>query len=182
MSRWFSSYGLGEVAPDLLIGAYPQDEEDVEALERNGIVRVLNLVEDGEYGPGARAIVEQRYARAGIVEERLSLPDYGSLPPEALDRATELVNAWLDEGARCYVHCRAGWQRSAAVAAAVVALRAGADIGSALHAVQTRRPSASPLPHQREDLARWWEARQTRGRDEDLGIEPERASEPQPQG
>jgi len=57
------------------------------------------------------------------------------------------------------VHCRAGWQRSAAVAAAVVAVRDGLDIDEALAYVQARKPSADPLPHQREDLRRWWAAR-----------------------
>jgi len=57
------------------------------------------------------------------------------------------------------VHCRAGWQRSAAVAAGVVALHEGMGIDEALAYVQTRKPSADPLPHQREDLRRWWRTR-----------------------
>ncbi len=69
------------------------------------------------------------------------------------------VLSWLDAGVRSYVHCRAGWQRSAAVAAGVVALRQGLDIDAALELVQARKPSAEPLPHQREDLRRWSEAR-----------------------
>jgi predicted protein tyrosine phosphatase len=69
------------------------------------------------------------------------------------------VNAWLGEGMRVYVHCRAGWQRSAAVAAGVVAMREELDIATALERVQLRKPSADPLPHQREDLQRWWEER-----------------------
>ena len=60
---------------------------------------------------------------------------------------------------RIYVHCRAGWQRSAAVAAGVVALRRGIDIDAAVRYVQARKPSADPLPHQRDDLHRWWKAR-----------------------
>ena len=69
------------------------------------------------------------------------------------------MNAWLDEGARTYLHCRAGWQRSAAVAAGVVAVRTGREIEAALDYVQRRKPSADPLPHQREDLRRWWAGR-----------------------
>jgi hypothetical protein len=69
------------------------------------------------------------------------------------------VNAWLDEGVRTYLHCRAGWQRSAAVAAGVVAVRTRREIEAALDYVQLRKPSADPLPHQREDLRRWWAAR-----------------------
>ena len=69
------------------------------------------------------------------------------------------MNAWLDEGTRTYLHCRAGWQRSAAVAAGVVAVRTGREIDAALAYVQERKPSADPLPHQREDLRGWWAAR-----------------------
>ncbi len=85
--------------------------------------------------------------------------DYGGLPAPALETAVREVNQWLDEGARTYVHCRAGWQRSAAVAAAVIAVRVGIDIDEALAHVQARKPSADPLPHQREDLRRWWQER-----------------------
>ena len=69
------------------------------------------------------------------------------------------VGGWLDEGQRTYIHCRAGWQRSAAVAAGVVAARTGMDIDEAVDAVRRRKPSADPLPHQREDLRRWWQGR-----------------------
>jgi protein-tyrosine phosphatase len=159
MSRWFLTYGFADVYDGLMIGAYPLDDRDVEMLERIGIERVLNLVQDGEYRHRDRARVEAALAQAGIEEHRLDLVDYGGLPPEALEAAVAEVNRWLDEGVRTYVHCRAGWQRSAAVAAGVVAVREGIDIDEALAYVQTRKPSADPLPHQREDLKRWWAGR-----------------------
>jgi protein-tyrosine phosphatase len=159
VSRWFRSYGFADVFDDLLVGAYPLDQADVEALARLRVRRVLNLTEDDEYRPGDREAVERALAAAGIEEWRLSLTDYGGLPPEALEAAVKEVNAWLDQGARTYVHCRAGWQRSAAVAAAVVAARTGVDIDEALDMVQERKPSADPLPHQRADLRRWWDGR-----------------------
>jgi protein-tyrosine phosphatase len=124
-----------------------------------GIQRVLNLTEDDEYRPGDRHSVEQALTEAGIEEHRMSLTDYGGLPPEALEAAVRVLNGWLDQGARTYLHCRAGWQRSAAVAAGVVAVRTGREIDEALAYVQQRKPSADPLPHQREDLRRWWTAR-----------------------
>ena len=90
----------------------------------------------------------------------MRLTDFGQLPADELAAAVATVHEWLEEGYRVYMHCRAGWQRSAAVAAGVVALREQVDIAAALERVQTRKPSADPLPHQREDLARWWEGRQ----------------------
>ncbi|MGN6868199.1 MAG: protein-tyrosine phosphatase family protein [Solirubrobacteraceae bacterium] len=163
MSRWFRSYGFADVLDDLLVGAYPLDSGDVAALEQIGIERVLNLTEDEEYRPGDRQEVQHALRAAGIEERRLRLTDYGGLPPDALEAAVQEVNAWLDEGKRTYLHCRAGWQRSAAVAAGVVAVRTGREINEAIDYVQLRKPSADPLPHQREDLRRWWAGRGNHG-------------------
>ena len=156
MSNWFRAYGFAEILPEFLIGAYPTDESDVAMLKWLGIKRVLNLCEDEEYPPGAREVLEARLADAEIEELRISLRDFGGLPPEAIDEAVAYVNAWLDAGERTYVHCRAGQQRSATVAAAVVARRQQLDPIDALAFVQRAKPSAEPLAHQREDLLAWW--------------------------
>lgn len=159
MSDWFWSYGFADVREDLLVGAYPLDASDIDVLQRLGVRHVLNLAEDDEYEPGQRSEVETALAAAGIQESRLTLVDYGRLPPDALEEAVQTVTGWLDAGERTYVHCRAGWQRSAAVAAAVLAAHDGFEIGEAIEVVQVRKPSANPLEHQREDLARWYEER-----------------------
>jgi protein-tyrosine phosphatase len=159
VSGWFQSYGFADVLNDLLIGAYPLDRRDVSILAHMGVNRVLNLVEDGEYRAGERQAVQAALAESGIAEQRQRLTDYGGLPAAEIEEAVQTVTRWLDEGARVYLHCRAGWQRSAAVAAGVVALREGLDIDEALSYVQSRKPSADPLPHQREDLRAWWAAR-----------------------
>jgi predicted protein tyrosine phosphatase len=143
----------------LFVGAYPTDYEDVQALEQHRIERVLNLVDDSEYRPGEREEVGTGYLAAAIEERRRSLVDYGNLPGAALDGAVHDVLEWLDEGRRVYLHCRAGWQRSAAVAAGVVAIRDGVDVDEALRRIRSRKPTADPLPHQLEDLRRWWAAR-----------------------
>jgi protein-tyrosine phosphatase len=162
MSKWFRTYGFADVLDDLIVGAYPLDAADVAMLSAMGVRRVLNLAEDQEYRRGEREAVAQALARAGIEEQRLSMVDFGGLTAPALDTAVRDVNQWLDEGHRTYVHCRAGWQRSAAVVAAIIAVRAGIDIDEALAHVQARKPSADPLPHQREDLRRWWQQREGR--------------------
>jgi protein-tyrosine phosphatase len=161
MSDWFEHFGFAEVADDLLIGAYPQDAGDVAALREAGVTRVLNLVQDSEYDPGGRDACVLALAGAGIGEERMEVVDYGNLPREHIERATRRALAWLDEGERVYIHCRAGMQRSATVAAAVVMLRDGLAMADALASIRARKPSAQPLPHQRQDLARWWDLRRT---------------------
>jgi atypical dual specificity phosphatase len=159
VSSWFRSYGFADVFDGLLIGCYPLDEEDVAMLHWAGVERVLNLVEDDEYRPEEREAVERAFAEAGIQEQRLPFPDFGGLPLEPLDRAVSILSGWLGEDRRIYVHCRAGWQRAPAIAAALVALRDEVDIDEALDIVRVRKPSADPLPHQREDLWRWWQER-----------------------
>jgi protein-tyrosine phosphatase len=159
MSSWFRTYGFGEILDEFLVGAYPLDADDAAMLEWMGVKRVLNLVEPGEYRPGQHEQVQAAFVAAGIVESRLSFTDYGGLSADGLESAVQEVLQWLDEGRRTYVHCRAGWQRSAAVAAGVVAVRNGLEIDEAMDFVRARKPSADPLPHQRDDLRRWWEAR-----------------------
>jgi atypical dual specificity phosphatase len=159
VSAWFRTYGFTDVYERLLVGAIPLDVADVRTVAALGVTRVLNLVEDGEYPNGARKQIEREFAAAGILEERRSSEDYGSLSAALLGDASELVNSWLDQGEVVYLHCRAGWQRSATVAGAVLATRLRIDPDEALRQIQERKPTAQPLPHQRDDLLAWWDAR-----------------------
>lgn len=162
MSDWFEHFGYAEVADDLLVGAYPQDGDDIAVLSGEAVTRVFNLVSDIEYDEGARAAVTVGLEAAGIEEERLELVDYGGLLPGQIELGVRTISAWLDEGERVYLHCRAGWQRSAAIAAGVVAVRDEIELDEALDRIRDRKPTANPLPHQRDDLARWWSMRLAR--------------------
>jgi len=159
VSEWFERYGRAEVAEGLVSGAYPCDADDVSALAADGVTCVMNLCEDDEYEDGDRDAVVAAYASRSIAEERVGVVDYGNLMPGAIEVAAEQVAAWLNEGEHVYVHCRAGWQRSAVVAAAALALRDGIDPEEALAAIKRRKPSSEPLPHQLQDLRRWWRMR-----------------------
>jgi protein-tyrosine phosphatase len=159
MSGWFEHFGFAEVGDDLVMGAYPQDAEDVAALVAAGITRIFNLVQDLEYDPGGRDACVAALADAGIEEWRAQLVDYGGLASAQIEAVARAVLAWLDDGERVYVHCRAGWQRSAAIVAAIVTLREGVEPQQALDVLRERKPTANPLAHQRADLMRWWEER-----------------------
>jgi protein-tyrosine phosphatase len=165
VSSWFDRFGFGEVAHDLVTGAYPVDDSDVAALAADGITCVFNLCQNAEYGDAGRATVEAALRARGISERRIEIQDYGTLMPGHLEQASDAVLAWLDAGERVYVHCRAGWQRSAAVAAAVVARREGIDVDEAMWRIRRRRPEAEPLPHQAQGLRRWWRLRNAGERD-----------------
>ena len=160
MSDWFEHFGFAEVGEALVMGAYPQDADDVAALAGAGITRVFNLVQDVEYDPGARDACMAALAAADIEELRVELVDYGSLTAQQIEAAAQAVLAWLVDGERVYVHCRAGWQRSATVVAAVITLREHATPRDALRILRERKPTANPLAHQRADLFRWWQERE----------------------
>jgi protein-tyrosine phosphatase len=159
MSSWFDTYGFAQVGSRLWMGAYPVDDDDVAALHAAGVDRILNLVSDSEYRPGDRERLETALMAAEIEERRRSLVDFGNLPDSSLDLAVDDVLGWLADDHMVYVHCRAGWQRSAAVSAAVVAIREQVEIGEALLRVKARKPTAEPLEHQQADLLRWWASR-----------------------
>ena len=160
MSDWFERFGFAEVGDDLLMGAYPQDRDDVAALREAGVSAVFNLVQDVEYEQrGGRDACAAALAQAGIREQRVEVVDYGNLLPGHIELAATTVLRWLEDGERVYVHCRAGMQRSAVVAAAIVALREALEPGEALERVRERNPRANPLSHQRRDLLRWWDER-----------------------
>jgi protein-tyrosine phosphatase len=159
MSDWFERFGRAEVADGLVTGSYPCDADDVASLAADGVSCVLNLCEDDEYEDGERAEVAAALAERSMAEERVGVVDYGNLMPGAIEVAARRVAAWLDDGERVYVHCRAGWQRSAVVAAAALALHDGIDPEEALARIKRRKPSAEPLPHQLQDLRRWWKLR-----------------------
>jgi len=159
MTDWFEHFGYAEVADDLLVGAYPQDADDVAVLRGEGVTRIFNLVSDVEYDEGARAACCAALEAAAIEERRLELVDYGGLLPGQIELGVRTVMGWLRDGERVYLHCRAGWQRSAAIAAGVVALREQIEPDEALERIRARKPTAVPLPHQRDDLLRWWSMR-----------------------
>ncbi|HEY2637365.1 MAG TPA: dual specificity protein phosphatase family protein [Solirubrobacteraceae bacterium] len=160
MSEWFRDYGYARVGDGLWVGAYPTDAGDVAEVAELGVERALNLCEDDEYRAGEREAVVEALAEAGIEEERVPLVDYGGLSRSTLEEAVEAVRSWLDDGEAVYLHCRAGWQRSAAVAAGVLALREDVDAEEALERLAGRKPTAEPLPHQRRDLLAWWAERE----------------------
>ncbi len=161
MSAWFETYGFKVVDERLVTGAYPLDAHDVARLAREaGVTRVLNLCQDDEYGPGERAAVQAAYVEHGMVEHRIMVQDFAEVVPGLLEEGADVAVPWLGAGETVYIHCRAGWQRSATVAAGVLALHLRVEPDEALGRIQRRKPSAQPLHHQLEGLWRWWRGRQ----------------------
>ena len=164
MSEWFERFGLAAVdeSARLFTGAFPTDADDVAALSDLGIETVVNLCQDTEYPQGARSQVEAAMRTAGIEERRLGLVDFAGFGPAQLEAAVSEVLRQLESGRRVYLHCRAGQQRSTAVAAGTLALRDHVSVDQALTEIRERKPGARPLEHQLVDLRAWYDARASR--------------------
>lgn len=61
----------------------------------------------------------------------------------------------IDDQAHRLVHCRAGWERTAAVLRAYVARRDGLCWSEALRQLQTRRPAFRLWPKQEAGVREW---------------------------
>jgi protein-tyrosine phosphatase len=88
--------------------------------------------------------------------------DFAGFGPAQFEAAVSEVVRQLDSGRRVYLHCRAGQQRSSAVAAGVLALRDSVSVEQALSQIRLRKPGARPLERQLEDLRAWYDARANR--------------------
>jgi protein-tyrosine phosphatase len=165
VSDWFKRFGLAAVDDParLFTGAFPTDAQDVAVLSDLRIETVVNLCQDSEYPEGARDQVEAAFRTAGIEERRLELVDFAGFGPAQLEAAVSEVLRQLDGGRRVYLHCRAGQQRSTAVAAGALALRDGVSLDQALTEIRERKPRARPLEHQLVDLRSWYDRRASRG-------------------
>jgi uncharacterized protein (TIGR01244 family) len=134
----------------LLAGPMPHSAEHVQALRDEGVVVVVNLCEEREYWDGEREVVTAAYEAAGIRELHLPVKDGSTVPHAVLDAAVDGMAHGV-----VYVHCRGGRERSATVAAALLAASEGLPVDDALAAARAGRPVFSPLPWQLAGLRSW---------------------------
>jgi hypothetical protein len=140
-SRRLDFYYSWVMTGSLAIGPIPRNEEDWTQLERDGIRKRFSCCypEERVFAP----IPENWESR------EVSLPDHRfqeELTPEkliyALNEATNLLS--LDD-TPLYLHCFAGQERSALLAAGIVSLIANKDLFDALAYVRQCHPKAKPL-------------------------------------
>ena len=134
----------------LLAGAMPHAREHVDALAAEGVTVVVNLCELREYWDGERELVVAAYTESGIVEQHLPVKDGSTVSAAVLDQALRAAGDGVT-----YVHCRGGRERSATVAAALLADAEQLGIDDALEQARARRPVFAPLPWQVETLRAW---------------------------
>lgn len=139
-----------EIAPGVYAGRAPIFRRDVWKLQSLGVTHILDLREAHEWdGPGRRgssAIME--IDRLGLARLPVAIKDMGTPSARHLDEAVGFMDAALHLGGTVYVHCRAGVQRTGAIAAAWYARREACSVDEAIEKLRVRRPDFEPMVFQ----------------------------------
>ncbi|MFN8637713.1 MAG: ADP-ribosylglycohydrolase family protein [Chloroflexota bacterium] len=150
-------FTVDEIAPNVLAGRAPIFRRNVWHLRERGVTHILDLREDLEWdGPGRRgssAIAE--IDALGMVRLKVAIRDMGTPTPEDIDQSVAFMDAALHLGGRVYVHCRAGVQRTGAIAAAWYANQQGCSVDEAIARLRERRPDLEPMVFQVMAAKRW---------------------------
>ena len=129
----------------------------MQTLRDAGITHLLDLREPHElsaphFGQGAVDAMEN----AGIVRLHLPVVDMDAPENADFDAARRWIeDVLLDPNAKIYLHCRAGMERTAAIACALEAKRAEISFDEALAKLKLKRPIFQPLPAQRTAARAW---------------------------
>lgn len=106
------------VDDNLILGAIPIQEIHADELQRMNLSLVVSVVEPFELEAvtlGGRPITGEFWKKIGVDHRILPSPDF--LPPhiDVLADGAKLLDEYLREGKRVYVHCKSGRGRSASV-------------------------------------------------------------------
>ena len=124
-----------------------------------GITHVLDLREPQEWcAPKAGQDALDEIERGDVSRRHIPITDFGAPSMEALDQAVAFIDEALSQaGARVFVHCRAGLERTAAVLIAWYATAHGVDYDAAFQQLRRGRPVLRPLREQEQVVRRWLE-------------------------
>jgi ADP-ribosyl-[dinitrogen reductase] hydrolase len=146
-----------EIAPGVFAGRAPIFRRDVWRLRALGITHILDLREDHEWdGPGRRgSSAIQEIDRLGLPRLSVAIKDMGTPSHQHLDQAVAFMDAALHLVGKVYVHCRAGVQRTGAIAAAWYAKQQGCSVDEAIERLRQRRPDLEPMVFQMAAARDW---------------------------
>jgi ADP-ribosylglycohydrolase len=152
-----------EIAPGVFAGRAPIFRRDVWKLRTLGITHIVDLREDLEWdGPGRRgSSAIQEIDRLGMARLSVAIKDMGTPSAHHLDQSVAFMDAALHLGGKVYVHCRAGVQRTGAIAAAWYARREGCSVDDAIARLRERRPDLEPMVFQIGAARTWLAGRQS---------------------
>ncbi|MGE3267383.1 MAG: ADP-ribosylglycohydrolase family protein, partial [Chloroflexota bacterium] len=140
-------FEFDEIAPRVYAGRAPLFRREVWHLQAAGITHILDFREEREWNQpgyeGASAIAE--IDSLGITRLHVPITDVTAPRAHHLDTAVAFIEAVQHVGGTVYLHCRAGMQRTAAVAAAWYAGQQQCTVAEAVTRLRQRRPLFQPL-------------------------------------
>lgn len=150
-------FEFDEIAERVHAGRAPLFRREVWALRAAGITHILDLREEREWAQrghkGMSAITE--IDALGLTRLHVPVADVTAPLSHHMDDAVAFIEAALHVGGTVYLHCRAGMQRTASVAAAWYARDQGCTVMDAVRRLRERRPIFDPLYEQVQAAQRW---------------------------
>ncbi len=152
-----------EVAPHLYLGAIPLKNfaHDEKIVKNLGVKAVLSLIEDFEFSTKSIASKPCRthhWEQLGVKHLILPAVDFKALPLETLEKGVAFLDENIENGINCYVHCKAGKGRSAAMIVAYLLKKGKASsVDEAIAQLKQKRPFISIPKKRRHTLELYYQ-------------------------
>ncbi len=151
------AFGFDWLDERFAAGRNPLTARDIQTLKDADITHILDLRETREWSAphfGLQAV--EATGSAGIVRLHLPVVDMDAPRNTDFDEAQRWVEDVLTTpNTKIYLHCRAGMERTAAIACALEAKREGISFDEAMRKLKAKRSIFAPLERQREAARQW---------------------------
>ena len=125
---------VSQILPNLFVGSFPENLEDIDRLHRAGITAVLNIQthEDMAHHGIIWRRLELHYNEVGVELRRVPVRDFD---PDHLRRqlpkCVEVLDELLRQGHTVFIHCNMGMNRSPTIVIAYLHWVQGRDLEKA---------------------------------------------------
>jgi len=131
----------------IFIGAYPQHEEDIKILTKNGVTAVLNVQTDIDmkHRQTDPMKLKEIYSRYNIKMTHYPIHDFNSEDLALkVKGAAECLNDLITEGRVVYVHCTAGMGRAPSTVIVYLVIYKKVEVDNAYNLVKENRKVVNP--------------------------------------
>ncbi len=136
------------VTDDIVVGACPTDQQDLERLHQLGVTAVLTLQSDHDLA--TRQIdwrtMKHFYLQYGLVVRRVPIIDFDDHDlTDRMPAAVQALQRMILAGHQVYVHCTAGKQRSPSVVICYLAWHRRRSLKQSIQLVLASHSCAPPI-------------------------------------
>ena len=133
-SPWHGKINYDKIADRLFVGSLPVFDDDARAMAALGISAVVDMCRDNEHE-------DEMLAGYKIAHYPEFVPDTKAPSQEQLERLTDWIGSYIQDGKKVYIHCHAGRGRAPTVACAYL-ITQGHTPQTAFDIVYSKRISA----------------------------------------